>query len=558
METNPNAFAAAQQKKQRRKRIRTLCIFIALAAVLAVAAIVLVPLLTKGETGASVLTWQVGAVTEGEIRSTISGSGTLSAKNTASYTAPADATVQEVFHQTGDRVNKGDTILTLSSDTLDEELASLEEQLETLRSSLANTTQEAKSLYITAPNAGVVKQLTAAAGNVVEDADALCLISTDERMKLVVDAPETVQKYDVVSVVIGEATHTGLVTGLSGGRATVTIEENEYAIGTEAIVYDADGGLIGSGALELNEYVAVTGTAGRIGSVLTEENDLVSRGARLFKLEEGAPNATYLERKEQEADLLEQIAECRAKYSVTAEWDALVTSVQVAAGQELNAGDAMCSLAGTDGYTMDISVDELDISSVQVDQEATLTMDAIGGAFSGRVSNLSYEGSGSYVTSYSATLDIDPIDGALPGMSASAEIVTATSGQALIVPVDAVQYEGGQAYVYLADGNAVLGTIYAESDVDIASLTRVPVKTGMSDGSYIAVTGELNADALILVPVRTTTSTYESDETGAILMPSGMMGAEFSGGAVSTMPEMGQMPPSGGFGDGGRGSRPNE
>ena len=90
METNPNAFAAAQQKKQRRKRIRTL------AAVLAVAAIVLVPLLTKGETGASVLTWQVGAVTEGEIRSTISGSGTLSAKNTASYTAPADATVQEV------------------------------------------------------------------------------------------------------------------------------------------------------------------------------------------------------------------------------------------------------------------------------------------------------------------------------------------------------------------------------------------------------------------------------------------------------------------------------
>lgn len=557
METNPNAFAAAQQKKQSRKRIRTLCFFIALTAVLAVAAIVLVPLLTKGEPGASVLTWQVGAVTEGEIRSTISGSGTLSAKNTASYTAPADATVQEVFHQTGDRVNQGDTILTLSSDTLDEELASLEAQLETLRSSLANTTQEAKSLYITAPSAGAVKQLTAAAGSVVEDADALCLISTDGRMKLVVDAPETVQKYDVVSVVIGEDTHTGLVTGLSGGRATVTIEENEYAIGTEAIVYDADGGLIGSGALELNEYVAVTGTAGRIGSVLTEENDLVSRGARLFKLEEGAPNATYLERKEQEADLLEQIAECRAKYSVTAEWDALVTSVQVAAGQELNAGDAMCSLAGTDGYTMDISVDELDVSSVQIDQEATLTMDAIGGTFSGRVSNLSYEGSGSYVTSYSATLDIDPIDGALPGMSASAEIVTATSGQALIVPVDAVQYEDDQAYVYLADGNAALGTIYAEADVDIASLTRVPVKTGMSDGSYIAVTGELNADALILVPVRTTTSTYESDETSAILMPGGMMGAEFSGGAVGTMPEMGQMP-SGGFGDGGRGSRPNE
>lgn len=88
METTSNAFALTQQQRQRKKRIRTLCIFIALAAVLAVAAIVLVPLLTKGEPGASVLTWQVGAVTEGEIRSTISGSGTLSAKRTASYAAP--------------------------------------------------------------------------------------------------------------------------------------------------------------------------------------------------------------------------------------------------------------------------------------------------------------------------------------------------------------------------------------------------------------------------------------------------------------------------------------
>lgn len=557
METTSNAFALTQQRKQRKKRIRTLCIFIALAAVLAVAAIVLVPLLAKGEPGASVLTWQVSAVTEGEIRSTISGSGTLSAKRTASYAAPADATVREVFHQTGDRVNQGDTILTLSSDTLDEELASLEEQLDTLRNALANTAQEATSLYITAPRAGVVKQLAAAIGSVVEDAGALCLISTDGRMKLAVDAPETVQKYDVVSVVVGEHVHAGLVTGLSGGRATVTIEENEYAIGTEASVYDADGGLIGSGALELNEYVAVTGTAGRVGSVLIEENALVSRGSRLFKLEEGAPSATYLARKEQEAELLEQIAQCRAKYSVTAEWDALVTSVQVAAGQALSADDAMCSLAGTDGYAMELSVDELDVSSVQIDQEATLTMDAIDGTFSGRVSNLSYEGSGSYVTSYSATLDIAPIDGALPGMSASAEIITATSGQALIVPVDAIQYEGDQSYVYLADGNAALGTVYAEAEADVASLERVPVETGMSDGSYIAVTGELSAGARILVPVRATTSAYESDATSAILTPGGMMGAAFSGGAAGPMPEMGQMP-SGGFGNGGRGSRPNE
>lgn len=560
METTQNAFAAAQQKKQRKKRIRTFCILIAVLAVLAVAAAVLVPILTAGESTTSVLTYQVGAVSAGEISTSVSGSGTLSAKTAASYTAPADAVVQTVLHQTGDSVSAGETLLTLTSDTLDEELEALEKELDAVRSSLATATQEATNLYITATRAGVVKQLTAAAGDIVEDADALCLISTDGRMKLVIDVPETVKKYDVVSVAIAGDTVSGLVTGLEDGRAEIIIEDNTYAIGAEADAYDADGGLIGSGALALNEYVPITGTAGRIASVLTSENRSVSRGSRLFRLEDGAPNASYLERKEQEADLLEQIEACRAKYSVTAEWDGLVTAMPVAAGDEVLAGDALCSLAGVDGYTMSVSIDELDISSVQIGQEATLTMDAIGGTFSGRVSNLSYEGSGSYVTSYSATLGIDPIDGALPGMSASAEIITATSGQALIVPVDAVQYEGGEAFLYLAGSEASLGTTYAEAEIDTASLERVAVETGMSDGSYIAVTGALSAGDLILVPVRTTTSTYESGEPSTMVNMPGGIGFEFSGDFTGTMPGGGfsDGTPSGGFSGGGRGMRPNE
>ena len=44
------------------------------------------------------------------------------------------------------------------------------------------------------------------------------------------------------------------------------------------------------------------------------------------------------------------------------------------------------------------------------------------GSYGATVSNVSYAGSGSYVTSYSVSLLIDPIPGAYPGMSASAEI----------------------------------------------------------------------------------------------------------------------------------------
>lgn len=550
MEQTPNTFAAAQHKQRRRRRVRNACIAGAAALAVVIAAAVLIPALTAGGEDASVLTYQAAAVTEGEISASVSGSGTLSALNAASFTAPADATVEEVLVLPGARVSAGDTILTLSSDTLDEELETLRDELESVNESLAGARQEAASRYVTAGRAGVVKEILAASGDIVDDAGALCRIATDGNMRLeLADAPDTLRQYDAVSVVIGEETAEGLVTGRSGGTAVIVLEDDGYALGAAATAYDADGGLLGTGTLALNEYVEVAGTAGRIESVLVEEGDSVSRGSRLFELAEGAPDANYLSLKEQQADLRQQVADCEAQYSVAAEWDALVTSLPVAAGDELAAGDALCTLAGVDGYTMDVSVDELDIASVQLDQAAAVTLDAVEGTFSGRVASLSYEGSGSYVTSYTATLEIDPIDGALPGMSASAEIVTATSGQTLIVPVEAVQYEDGQAFVYLAPEGAAAGASYAGDAVDTAALSRVAVETGMSDGSYVAVTGGLAAGDLILVPVRTTTAEYDSgtQTTGGFGGFGGMGGREMPGNFPGEMPD-GAFSGGGGFG----------
>lgn len=550
MEQTPNTFAAAQHKQRRRRRVRNACIAGAAALAVVIAAAVLIPALTAGGEDASVLTYQAAAVTEGEISASVSGSGTLSALNAASFTAPADATVEEVLVLPGARVSAGDSILTLSSDTLDEELETLRGELESVNESLAGARQEAASRYVTAGRAGVVKEILAASDDIVDDAGALCRIATDGNMRLeLADAPDTLRQYDAVSVVIGEETAEGLVTERSGGTAVIVLEDDGYALGAAATAYDADGGLLGTGTLALNEYVEVAGTAGRIESVLVEEGDSVSRGSRLFELAEGAPDANYLSLKEQQADLRQQVADCEAQYSVVAEWDALVTSLPVAAGDELAAGDALCTLAGVDGYTMDVSVDELDIASVQLEQAASVTLDAVEGTFSGRVASLSYEGSGSYVTSYTATLEIDPIDGALPGMSASAEIVTATSGQTLIVPVEAVQYEDGQAFVYLAPEGAAAGASYAGDAVDTAALSRVAVETGMSDGSYVAVTGELAAGDLILVPVRTTTAEYDSgtQTTGGFGGFGGMGGREMPGNFPGEMPD-GAFSGGGGFG----------
>ena len=148
METNPNTFAAVQQKKRQRRRVRTICVAIAVVLVVVIAAILLLPVIAADEASSSVLTYQVSAVSEGEIHTGVSGSGTLAARNAATYTAPADAVVAEVYARTGDRVSAGDTILTLTSDALDKELETLETELEEVNNSLAGASQEASSLYI--------------------------------------------------------------------------------------------------------------------------------------------------------------------------------------------------------------------------------------------------------------------------------------------------------------------------------------------------------------------------------------------------------------------------
>lgn len=101
MEQTDQTFAAAQQKNRRKKRIRTLAVLAAAVVVLAVAAAVLVPLLATDDAATSVLTWQVTTLSEGEISTSVSGSGTLTALSAATFTAPADAVVEEVLYRAG-------------------------------------------------------------------------------------------------------------------------------------------------------------------------------------------------------------------------------------------------------------------------------------------------------------------------------------------------------------------------------------------------------------------------------------------------------------------------
>ena len=538
MEQVDSAYETLRRQKAKKKRFRTVIIAVVLAAILLIGGFLIYRALTaaKDTEAGSVLRYRYIPVSEGEISTTISGSSTLSATDSASFTAAADARVKAVYKAPGDTVEKGETVLELSSNSLSTKLEDLYAELLKIQTKMTGVTKTKSNLNVTAARKGTIKDIRVSEGDAVDSSRYLCLISTDGLMKVTVDASEVPGLYETVLVTTGSAEVQGTVAEIKDGKVTVTVEDTGYAVGEPVSVSRRDGTPVGSGRLEVNEAVVVTSTPGQIAEVKVTENQEVKKNAVLFVLKSGAYTSTYQSYYDQEQDLLEQISDIEDQLTIKAEWPALVTSVSVKAGDDVSAGASLCSLSASSGYEISLAIDELDIKDVSIGQSVKITLDAIEDQeYSGTVTNLSYAGSGNYVTTYTATVTTEPIEDAYPGMSASVEIITSTSGASMIVPVSAVQYDGDSTFVYLVPKN--FDQSQTES-VDLESFSKVTVATGMSSGTYIVVTGEgLSVGDTLCVPSLETTAVYSAsaDTNTSLNMFSGMGGSGM-GGSMGNSP----------------------
>lgn len=217
-------------------------------------------------------------------------------------------------------------------------------------------------------------------------------------------------------------------------------------------------------------------------------------------------------------------------YEYTAPYDGVLLELPIAVDDELAANSEIAMIMGTDGFTMGIAVDETNIADVAIGQEVSFTIDAVSGNHTGSVTAISYNGSSSGGSvAYQITATVDYIEGVYPGMSASAKIVIESSGEGLLVPVDAVRTSGDNSYVYLAPSGSAAGTEYAEDELTLSSLTKVTVETGMSDGSYILIKSDKlsEGDLIVITKLTSTLTGSDSDKNGGM----GGMGGFPGGGS---------------------------
>lgn len=528
------------RKQKKRKIIRTvLVIVLVLAAGLTGLVLILQRRVREqfAMTDVEVLSYEV---TTGTISTVVSGSGTLQNVDTETVPLPTGVELTDILVSYGDEVESGELIALVDMATVRSAMSELQTTIEDLDEQISDAEGDQVSSYVQAGVSGRVKILYAEKDTAVADAmvahGALAVLSLDGYMAVDIETDALAAGESVTVIRADGSELTGLVEYAAGGKATVLVTDNGPAYGEEVTVQTADGSSAGSGTLYIHNPLSITGYAGTVSYVYASENQQVYASSTLFTLTDTASSANYdaLLRQRQEAEeaLLELLL-IQRNGGITSPISGSVYAVSEADQEGLT---EVATISPDVSMSVTITVDESDILSLAVGQEADVTVSSVSeDTLSGVVTEIDKTGvSGSYT----AVIVLDKIAGMLPGMTASVDVRIEGVDDAIIIPVDALNQTSSGAYVY---------TTYNEETQEYGG--RVDVVTGLSNDDYVEIKSGLSAGDTVYY----TESQSFGDMFGNMSGFGNFSGenSDFGGGR----PDMGGNMP-GGNGDFGGGSRP--
>ncbi len=215
----------------------------------------------------------------------------------------------------------------------------------------------------------------------------------------------------------------------------------------------------------------------------------------------------------QRENSLSDAQETLANYYVRAPFAGVVGKLNVKKFDNASNGTSLITLI-TKKKVADISLNEVDISKIKVGQKVTLTFDAIPDlSITGEVSEADLIGTVSQgVVSYNVKITFDTDDERIKsGMSVSANIITNSKTDVLMVPVSAVKTSGETSYVERFVP-ALAATSSASTGIESKTApTRQTVVTGLSNDTNIEIVSGLTKGDQIIT--RTTTSKTTTTST---------------------------------------------
>ena len=201
--------------------------------------------------------------------------------------------------------------------------------------------------------------------------------------------------------------------------------------------------------------------------------------------------------------------------TLVAPFDGTVVSVGAEVGDEVSAGTPVIVIADLTELRVMASIDETEISQVEIGQDVTITFDAFAGyTFQGKVLEVPLQGTVSQsIVTYQVPISLEGIEGVdvKSGMTANLTIVTGQVENALLIPALAVQQGDSGNVVMVDDGTG--------------SAVETPVEVGVSNGTYTQVMRGLNEGDQVVVVYDTSEDTgFGFFQGGTGILGGGILG----------------------------------
>ncbi|MBO7253135.1 MAG: HlyD family efflux transporter periplasmic adaptor subunit [Oscillospiraceae bacterium] len=482
------------KKKRRQKVIRTVLIAIAVIALIFVLGVQYLRAQVQERFASAAADVKSYAVTTGTLHTVVSGSGTLTQVDLEQISVPEGVIIMEVHVENRDVVKAGDLLATVDMASVMTAMANVQDQLNALDKDIAAAKDDTVSSTIRAGVTGRVKRVFAAAGtditSCMAENGALAILSLDGYMAVEIET-SLLTKNETVTVILADGSEVGgTVKSVVNGKAVVLVTDDGPAYDEQVTVFTFDGKEAGTGNLYIHNPLAITGYAGTVSSVSVKENAKVYANTTVFRLTNTSFSANYdtlLRNREELEETLMELLTIYRDGAVLAPMDGIVSAVQFDEDGEDTQTDIL-SLFPNKSMCITISVDETDILALKEGQEAEVVVSSVSEeVLVGEVTEISKEATtSSGVTTYSAEITVDILDGMLPGMTADVDVKIQGVEGALIIPVDALHQTSAIYYVYTSyDAETQLYGGMVEVTIGMQNDDYVEILSGLKEGDVI-------------------------------------------------------------------------
>ena len=488
---NEKVAAEKKRKKRKGKSGRIVIVFIVVLAAL-LGGFFLYKKKTSSQKSQGDQSVSTATVKRTDISSELTASSSLSPKDTYEVTSLVEGEVIEANFEEGDVVEKGQVLYRIDASSIDSDLSSAQtslqrakESVQTAQSAYAGETARIAGNTYRSTASGYIKTLYIKEGDKVNSGTKIADLYDDSVMKITApflsgEAAE-INVGDEAAVILEDTGEqiSGTVTvvssmeeTLSGGRLVknVTVEvsnpgglttDTAASVTVDGFVCSAEGTF--KAKTETTLSVELSGNKSlEIENLLIHEGSYVDKNSDLFQVTAKTAEEYLKEFKdavesaddnlENAENKLDNTQDSVDDYTITAPISGTVITKNAKVGDKISKNSSgtttMAVIYDLSTMTLEMSVDELDVSSIKVGQSVEITADAVEDeTFTGTVTNVSLQSSYSNgVTNYPVTVTLDDTGSLLPGMNVDAKIILDSSENALVIPASALM-RGNRVYV---------------------------------------------------------------------------------------------------------------